>query len=58
MKKKDVFTEVPEKIEMMPNIVDNKVVFVFRHPLKTLVFNRQQAIALANILMSSTCTIK
>ena len=57
-KEKDIFTKTPEKIEMMLNVIDNKVVLVFRHPVKTLVFNRQQTITLANILMSAACNIK
>ena len=55
---KDVLTKTHEKIEMMLNVIDNKVVFVFLHPVKTLVFDRQQTITLANILMSAACNIK
>lgn len=54
----DAFVNMPEQTEMAINVVDGKIVIAFRKPVKFVTFNREQAFALADVLMSLACNIK
>ena len=49
--------EIPKDVNIAINIIDSKVVIAFREPIKAVTFKRQQAIDLANILISAACNI-
>jgi len=46
------------EVAMALNIIHGKIVIAFERPAKSVAFNRQQAIVLANLLMSAACNIK